>query len=131
MSKRFANPDLRREIALRFNQAIEARGLSKTEAAAQLRISRQTLWLYLNEKATPGGEVLERACQLWGLSITYKGVQFKKGAFAPEVKPRRTAGRQLSLLDLLEKLKDDQLETEVVGRVGEYFELRVRIRSLA
>lgn len=87
------------------------------------------MWLYLNEKVTPGGDVLRRACQIWGISISRKGVEFSAGAFGPERKALAARAKQMGLFDALEMLREAQLETEVIGKSGEYFELRIRIHS--
>ena len=127
MSKRRPNPDLRHEIAVRLREAIEDKNLTMTSAAKALRVTRQTLWLYLNEKSTPGGEVLKRACKVWNLTLNVEGFSFTSGAFGPEQKalPRP---RQLDLFRALEKLRADQIDTRVVGCVRGFFELRVRIK---
>jgi len=130
MSKRANDPEFRREVARQLRNAIEAKGLSRSEAANLLQIKRQTLWLYLNEKSTPGGEILKRACQLLGMTVQFKDHTFGPDAFAgatPDNGP--LVHRQMDLFHALEELRSEQLETKVVGRVGEYFELKVRIRS--
>jgi transcriptional regulator with XRE-family HTH domain len=129
MSKTSADLEWRSEIAARFREAIAKRRLSNGQAADALGVTRQTLWLYLREKATPGGDVLKRACQLWGISISRKGVEFSAGAFGPERKAPTPRAKQMGLFDALEMLREAQLETEVIGKTGEYFELRIRIRS--
>ena len=45
---------------------------------------------------------------------------------APEPQP---VPEQMNLLDLLDRLEDGQLETMVVGRSGDYFELKIRIKT--
>jgi len=96
-----------------------------------LGVKRQTLWLYLNEKSTPGADVLKRACQLLDMTLRFREQDFGPEAFGP---PKRTEIRvpeQMSLFQALEKLTSKQLETRVVGWVGDYFELKVRIKSTA
>lgn len=129
MSKAPADLVWRREIASRFREAIAKRNLSNAQAADMLGVKRQTMWLYVREKATPGGDVLKKACQLWGISISRKGVEFSAGAFGPERKTPTARAKQMSLFDALELLREAQLDTEVIGKSGEYFELRIRIRS--
>lgn len=119
----------RLEIAARFRQAIEARNLTNSEAAKALGIERQTLWLYLKGKATPGGEVLKKACEAWGITISRKGVEFSAGAFGGQQQPAQPEPKQMDLLQALELLRGAHLETQVVGKSGQYFELRIRIRS--
>src|SRR5258708_6976854 len=129
MAKAPADLEWRREIASRFREAIAKRNLSNAQAAEMLGVRRQTIWLYLREKATPGGDVLKKACHLWGISISRKGVEFSAGAFGPERKTPTPRAKQMNLFDALELLREAQLDTEVIGKSGEYFELRIRIRS--
>lgn len=123
--------ELRAEFARKLSSAIK--NVSKTVAAEDLGISRQMLYLYLKGKATPGGEVIEKACAKWKLALTIKGNPFTAGAFASDVKPQTelSVPRQLSLLDLLDKLKNDQLEAKIVGREGDTFILRLQIKVAA
>jgi len=129
MSKSPADLEWRREIASRFREAIAKQHLSNAQAADMLGVKRQTMWLYVRERVTPGGDVLKKACQLWGISISRKGVEFSAGAFGPERKTPMPQPNQMSLFDALELLREAQLDTEVIGKSGDYFELRIRIRS--
>ena len=130
--RKHSNTDeLRAEFARQLTNAIK--GISRKLAADKLGISRQMLRLYLKGMATPGGEVIKKACDEWRLSLSIKGFQFTGDAFASEVKPR---GRQEklpepSLFDLLDKLEKNQIEAEVVGREGDSFYLRFRIKLAA
>ncbi|HXR38695.1 MAG TPA: hypothetical protein VN776_06365 [Terracidiphilus sp.] len=130
--RKHSNTDaLRAEFARQLSAAIK--DISKKVAADKLGISRQMLRLYLKAMATPGGEVIKKACDEWHLSLSIKGFQFTGEAFASEVKSR---GRQASLpqpglFDLLDKLEKNQLEAEIVGREGDSFYLRLRIKRAA
>ena len=132
MSKRkHSNTEaLRAEFASKLSAAIG--GLSKQLAAEKLGISRQMLRLYLKEMATPGGEVIKRACDEWKLSLSIKGFEFSAGDFVEAKSPKNeNEPAQLGLFDLLAKLQDDQLEAQIVGREGDSFYLRVRIKIAA
>jgi transcriptional regulator with XRE-family HTH domain len=129
MSKRPGGSELRREIARRFREAIGKKQLSQTQAAELLGVKRQTLWLYLNQKATPGGDVLRRACELWGISLTVNGFEFTAGAFGPTPNKSVSQTEQLELFRALEVLYDAKLEAKVVGKRGKYFEVKVLIRA--
>ena len=130
MSKRSKDPEFRREVAHQLRNAIEAKGLNRSEAANLLQVKRQTLWLYLTEKSTPGGEILKRACQLLGMTVQFKDHTFGPEAFeGPHSENAPPVPQQMGLFQALEELRSEQLETKVVGRVGEYFELKVRIKS--
>jgi transcriptional regulator with XRE-family HTH domain len=129
MSKRRVDPALLREVATCLRKALLKHGLKPAEAAKKLGVERQTLWLYLNEKAMPGGAVLERACELWDLTLNVKGFSFTKGAFQRPKTRQQPSAKQLDLLfDVIEQIKPNQIETKLIGRAGG-FELRVRIKA--
>lgn len=130
--RKHSNTDeLRREFASKLSHAVK--GISKKMMAEKLGISRQMLRLYLKGEATPGGEVIKKACDEWNLSLSIKGFQFSAQDFATEPKAPKEQidSPQLSLLDLLERLQSNQLEAEVVGREGDSFYLKLRIKVAA
>jgi transcriptional regulator with XRE-family HTH domain len=127
VTKRRPNVEFRHEVSVRLREAIRDNGLTISVAAKMLRVTRQTLWLYLNERSTPGGEVLKRACKLWKLTLNVEGFSFTSDAFGPEKKTQPRA-QQLDLFRALEKLRPDQIDTRVIGCVRGFFELRVRIK---
>ena len=129
MSKRGGDSELRRAIINGLTEALRANNLTKSRAAELLGIKRQTLWLYLRGRAIPGGAVLRRAFELWGLKIELGDCVITKESFGPKPTPSRRAAEQLNLLDQLEKLSNDQLEVAPIGRRGEYFEFKIRIRT--
>lgn len=114
------------ELAVCLKAAIREKKLSKKEVAARLGVKRQTLWLYLKEKSAPGPEVLRRASKFLKLTLS-DGTVLTSEAFGPEKKPT-VLPKQLGLYDALEELRQNQLETKLIGRVGKYFEFRVRIK---
>ncbi len=122
---------LRAEFAAQLSKAIS--GMRKQEAAEKLGITRQMLNRYLKGKSTPGGEVIKRACESWKLSLSVRGFEFKRGAFDTPPKRRSETAKaaQLSLLDLLDKIRNDQLEARIVGREGDSFYLKLRIKVVA
>jgi transcriptional regulator with XRE-family HTH domain len=122
------------EVRREFAQQVKAatKDLPKRVIAEKLGISRQMLNLYLREKATPGGEVIKRACDEWQLTLSIKGFVFAGDAFSAEVKPSTAEDIvQPTLFDLLEKLQANQLEAIIVGRIGDSFHLELRIKSAA
>jgi transcriptional regulator with XRE-family HTH domain len=131
MSKRSADSELRQEIASRFKEAIRDHNLTNTKAAELLQVKRQTLWLYLKEKATPGGDVLRRAFELWGITLKLPGFVITRETLGPEPPPSEKLPEQLSLIDQLDRIEDRQLEATVIGRREDYFELKVRIKARA
>jgi transcriptional regulator with XRE-family HTH domain len=122
---------LRTEFAAQLSKAIS--GIPKQEAAEKLGITRQMLNRYLKGKSTPGGEIIKRACEHWKITLSVRGFQFKSGAFDTPQKSRSetTKAMQLNLLDLLDKIRNDQLEAKIVGREGDSFYLKLRIKVVA
>jgi len=68
-------------------------------------------------RATPGGEVIKRACDHWNVKLTVNGFEFSGPAFETRKKPPP------------ETLTDQNLEAKVVGKVGASFYLQIRIKD--
>lgn len=129
MSKKQApGSALREEVSKRFAQAIKAKGLSKAEAARLLGVKRQTLYLYLDQKATPGGEVLKRACELWNITLTVNGFSFSSEAFPASKREPQPVGQQMTIWDVLKGVKSDHLQAKVLGPSGDHFDIQLRIK---
>jgi transcriptional regulator with XRE-family HTH domain len=121
---------LREEFATRLSKAIV--GISRQEAAEKLGVSRQMLTRYLNGTATPGGEVIRKACAHWKLTLSVRGFEFTGDAFdIPRQRLKAVRGTQLNLLELLDKLRNDQLQAKIVGREGDSLFLELRIKVVA
>ena len=131
MSKQRSDSEFRRAVASALLGAIRANKLTKSKAADLLKVERQTLWLYLRGKATPGGDVLRRAFEMWDLKIELGTCVITKESFGPRIEAPQGVAEQLSLLDQLERLSGDQMEVAPMGRRGEYFEFRIRIKATA
>jgi transcriptional regulator with XRE-family HTH domain len=130
--KKHSNTDeLRVEFARKLSAA--TKDISRKLAADKLGISRQMLRLYLKGAATPGGEVIKKACDEWNLSLSIKGFLFTGDAFAQDTKTRERQEElpEPGLFDLLDKLSKNQIEAEVVGREGDSYYLRFRIKMAA
>jgi transcriptional regulator with XRE-family HTH domain len=124
--RRPTNLRLRQEIAACLKAAIKKDRLSKKKAAELLGVKRQTLWLYLNAKVAPGPEVLRKASKLWKIKLS-DGYILRSAAFGPGKKIESYV-KQLNLYEALDLITPDQIAAEPMGRVGEYFEFRVRIK---
>lgn len=116
----------RQEIAASLRRAIREKKLSKNAAAARLGIERQMLWLYLKGKAAPGPEVLRKASKFLKLTLN-GGTVLTPDAFGPEKKPRLQP-KQLRLFAVLDEIQPNQIKTTPIGRIGDFFEFRVRIK---
>ena len=64
---------LRKEVADSLASAIAVNGLTKTEAAQKLGVSRTALFAYLNKKATIGVLPLLRAIEHLGIVLKIEG----------------------------------------------------------
>jgi transcriptional regulator with XRE-family HTH domain len=128
MSKRRTNRVVRHEIATRLREALDLRRLTISEAAKLLGVTRQALWLYVNEKAMPGGRVLERACRKLDLSLTVNGFLITKEAFGPAI-AKTAPSEQYELFRAFAEITPDQIETKLVRSSKDLFELRVRIKK--
>jgi transcriptional regulator with XRE-family HTH domain len=126
MAKKRTSSAFRQEIASCLKRAIREKKLSKKAAAARLGVKRQMLWLYLTGKAAPGPEILRRASKLWKLTLS-DGTVLGPDLFGPENKPRGLP-KQLRLFEALEEIQPNQIETRLIGRIGDFFEFRVRIK---
>jgi transcriptional regulator with XRE-family HTH domain len=127
MMGRAATKVFREEVAAKLGAAIKMRGLSMTEAANQLNVSRQSLHKYLSKKATPRSNVLYLACKKWGIEIDVNGISFHEGAFVgPEKKPQ-ILPIQLSLPSALGSLKEKDLKVKIARRVDDGLELHLFI----
>jgi transcriptional regulator with XRE-family HTH domain len=74
----------RAEVARKLREVTRTRGLSQTEAAHQLGITRQAFSQYVLEKSTPQGTILARACAKWGIVLRFRDTEFSAGAFGAQ-----------------------------------------------
>jgi transcriptional regulator with XRE-family HTH domain len=116
----------RQQVAVKFKQAIETRGLSKVDAARTLGVSRETLYQYLNARSTPGSDVLQRACESWGISLNYRGLSFDSAAFqsSDDKHPMRPP-KQLDLFAALRSVTDNNVDVKVMRKTQKGIELKV------
>lgn len=95
--------DFREEIARQLKAAQDSRGLTVSQAAAALAVSRQSFHQYLAALATPHPETLARAMDLWGIKPLYKGQEISRGAFVgAEQRVEAPSPSQLSMLNVFE-----------------------------
>lgn len=126
MPRRRTSPTFRHEIAKCLKKAIRENNLTQEAAAKCLGVKRQTLWLYLKEELAPGPEVLRRASKAWKLTLS-DGTVLSPDAFGLEKKPQ-SQPKQFRLFEAFEEIKPNQIKTTLIGRVGDFFEFRVRIK---
>jgi transcriptional regulator with XRE-family HTH domain len=118
----------REEVSRTFRSAMSARKLSITTAAKDLGVSRQSMYKYLNCKATPKANILQKACSKWGVSMSVYGVTFSEAAFKTIQGPRPAKALQLSFSEILRSLRDRNLEVKIIRASSESLELKVSVK---
>jgi transcriptional regulator with XRE-family HTH domain len=122
----------RRQVADKFSAAISSRGLTKAEAAKILGVSRETLYQYLNARSTPGSDVLQRACEVWGITLNYRGLEFDSAAFGQSAKKSDIGGdRQLDLFAALNLVNDNSVDVTVIRKTKKSIELKVSLKFVS
>jgi len=116
----------RAEIARKLLAQIGAKRGARTKAAATLGVCKQAMSLYLNEKATPGSEVLRRACLLWNLSFEVEGTVVNSSSFR-QLAPQPPRPVQLSLPKAISEMKNQQLTVKVLRKGPTSVDLEVSI----
>jgi transcriptional regulator with XRE-family HTH domain len=118
-------------IAESLKKVLMSRRMSKTRAAKELRVSRQMLYQYLSGKSLPKREVLQRACDAWGLKINYRDLIVSSESFTtPSVESESPGPAQLDLdlQEAIEKLGDEDLAVRVLRKDNGRIELQVDLR---
>ena len=119
-----------RDFVHTLDQARRNRGLSVTDAARVLGITRQTMHLYLSCSGhQPRWRVIERACRAWDVSFIAQGKRWDKGAFGREHPATAPEAVQLLLLpEAIERLENADFEVEILKKEPSriYLELRVK-----
>jgi|SRR5580700_7739208 transcriptional regulator with XRE-family HTH domain len=106
-------------------RVLRDRKLSASAAASQLGVSRQAFHSYLNASSVPRQKVLARAMRLWDLTLHVGTKPFDKSSF-PELKPQSAPAIQMSLLEVLDRIQQDDLKI-AVKRVGKSLRVSVSI----
>lgn len=99
---------LRAAFAAALSQAIGSERGAQSRAATALGTSRQAISLYLKQRATPGPDILHRACEIWSLELQIEGTTTKAGTF-PVRKIPKTEVQQTPLFAALNSFEDRQL----------------------
>ena len=117
-------------IAEHFRNVLASRRMSKTRAAKDLRVSRQMLHQYLKGKSLPKREVLQRACDLWGLKINYRDLIVSAGSFPPVREETGVPPKQLDLdlREAIEHLGNQDLAIRILRKDNSRIELQVDLR---
>jgi hypothetical protein len=125
--------ELRREVKRKFRDAMTRHNIpTQSAAASQIGVKKATFSLYMKEKATPSSFVLLKACEKWGLSIHYGGIDFTASAFAGSgVSRSATIPEQRSLFEALSNLRGEGIGITIGKRGPDSVELNLQIRFSA
>ncbi len=124
--------ELRREVKLKFQEAMRRHQIAtQTEAARQIGVRKATFNLYMKEKVTPSSFVLLKACEKWGLSIRYGGIEFTSNAFIRNEAKLSGVTEQRSLFEALNNLKEDGIGVTIGSRSPDSVKLSLQIRFTA
>jgi transcriptional regulator with XRE-family HTH domain len=132
-----SNQRRRRELLAELKEKFGARigkGEGKIpvhEAARILNVSRQTVHRYINGEVMPRGDVLMAAFRAWGLVLRYRGVDVTSALDVPTAQTAAAQPAQLELFDLVEDLKERDIEVKIARKSVEGVELNVRLRFSA
>ena len=132
MSNKRRRSEILSEVKEKFGACVGS-GQGKTpvhEAARILNVSRQTVHRYINGEVVPRGEVLIAAFRAWGLVLRYRGVDIA----ATKSESMHSVGAQptqLRLFDLVDDLRERDLEVTIGKKTVEGIELNVKLRFSA
>lgn len=119
----------RREVARVLAGVIGNSRGAASQAARELRISRQAVSLYLKQKATPSGEIVRRICERWNISLNVEGMVVAESTYRKRVSgPVQAPPLQLPLLPAaIDSLENKDLKVKIVKKVEDAIELKVSI----
>lgn len=121
------------DFARTLNQARRERGLSVTDAAGVLGITRQMLHLYLSCSGhQPRWRVIGRACRAWDVSFVAQGKRWDKSAFGTERPPATVPEAvQLLLPEAIERLENASFEVEILKKEPSCIRVELRVKFSA
>jgi hypothetical protein len=132
MSNKRRRNEILSEVKEKFSACIGS-GPGKTPvhiAARILNVSRQTVHRYINGEVIPRGDILLAAFREWGLVLRYRGVdivatriQSSESASLPPI--------QLKLFELVDDLRERDLDVKIGNKSVDGIELNVRLRFSA
>ncbi|HLG94834.1 MAG TPA: hypothetical protein VKX49_00850 [Bryobacteraceae bacterium] len=102
-----------------------------TQAATDLRVTRQTIYAIKRGQFCPSMALIQRACDAWNLEFTFRGMKIGKGTLTRKRSPAEQQPVQMDLLDTIRTQLENQtalIETKKVGRAVELV-LRFRITA--
>jgi len=111
-----------------FSSAVKRLDIDVTEAARQLRVSRQVMHRYLGGTALPSVEVLYRACLAWNLKIQYRGFEFGSCALLPMGEADRPQSVPHQPKISFEDVRTRDLALKVVSQSERHVDLQLSLK---
>jgi len=115
---------LGKAVADEFRRILSENKLTKTQAARDLRVSRQAFYSYLDGTSLPRKRTLVRAIELWNFNIAVGGVPLDPASFIEPDAALRP--RQLLLWEALDGIRTEGLKI-TVKRVDSTLNVEVKI----
>jgi predicted transcriptional regulator len=100
--------------------------LTITQAANDLKVSRQAIYGFKNGTFCPSLAVIQRACEAWKLEFEVRGMKISEDSFKPPP-ALQTIPPQLSFYDIWEQLLDQRMTVVRAERVNGAVEMTLRI----
>ena len=104
--------------------------LSISQAARDLKVSRQAIYDFRDGTYCPSMAVIQRACEVWKLEFGFRGMKISKDSFKPEKSSKGKSSdqeTQRTFFDLWDQLQDQRMVVVRARRVNGAVEMTLRI----
>jgi hypothetical protein len=121
--------DLRTQAAALIIEKLKS--LTISQAARDLKVSRQAIYDFRDGVYCPSLAVIQRACAAWKLEFNFRGMKVSKDSFrtkkvSADQQPESLQD-QLNLFDLWDQLQDQRMTVVRARRVNGSVEMTLRI----
>ncbi len=106
------------------------KSLSVSQAARDLKVSRQAIYGFRDGTYCPSLAVVQRACEAWKLEFNFRGMKISKGSFKPTKLPTDQPSVQQSqrtFFELWDQLQNRRMTVVSARRVDGRVEMTLRI----
>lgn len=107
------------------------KSISVSQAARDLKVSRQAIYGFRDGTYCPSLAVIQRACSEWELEFSFRGMRVSRDSFKPKKRSRREQSAeqppQLTFFDLWDQLKDQRMTVVRARHVDGTVEMTLRI----
>jgi hypothetical protein len=121
--------ELRKQAAALIVEKLKS--ISVSQAARDLKVSRQAIYGFRDGTYCPSLAVIERACSEWKVEFGFRGMQVSRNSFEPKRRGRNEQSTeqpaQLTFFDLWDRLKDQRMTVVRARHVDGAVEMTLRI----